>query len=164
MAEIYQGYLTKNFSYPEMIKSSTADRLGISNDATREHVINLVNLCNFILQPVRNEFGPIRVNSGYRSPALNAKVGGSKTSQHCNGEAADFESSRISNPDLAAWIAKHLEFDQLILEFYDGVDPNSGWIHCSWIPDQPRASFLHAYKSEGKTKYKPITGSAKDIV
>ena len=109
MAKIYQGYLTKNFSYPEMIKSSTADRLGISNDATREHVINLVNLCNFILQPVRNEFGPIRVNSGYRSPALNAKVGGSKTSQHCNGEAADFESSRISNPDLAAWIAKHLE-------------------------------------------------------
>jgi hypothetical protein len=82
MAETYNGYLTKNFSYPEMIKSSTADRLGISNDATREHVINLVNVCNFILQPVRNEFGPIRINSGYRSPALNAKVGGSKTSQH----------------------------------------------------------------------------------
>ena len=90
MAETYDGYLTKNFSYPEMIKSSTAHRLGISNDATREHVINLVNLCNFILQPVRNQFGPIRVNSGYRSPALNSKVGGSKTSQHCNGEAADF--------------------------------------------------------------------------
>ena len=70
MAETYNGYLTKNFSYPEMIKSSTADRLGISNDATREHVINLVNVCNFILQPVRNEFGPIRVNSGYRSPAV----------------------------------------------------------------------------------------------
>ena len=148
MAEIYQGYLTKNFSYPEMIKSSTADRLGISNDATREHVINLVNLCNFILQPVRNEFGPIRVNSGYRSPALNAKVGGSKTSQHCNGEAADFESSRISNPDLAAWIAKHLEF-------YDGVDPNSGWIHCSYKKDgSNRGTTLTALRVRGKTQYK----------
>ena len=87
---IYNGHLTKNFGYQEMIKSSTADRLGISNDATREHVINLVNLCNFILQPVREEFGVIRINSGYRSPALNKAVGGSKTSQHCNGQAADF--------------------------------------------------------------------------
>ena len=155
MAETYDGYLTKNFSYPEMIKSSTADRLGISNDATREHVINLVNLCNFILQPVRNQFGPIRVNSGYRSPALNSKVGGSKTSQHCNGEAADFESTRISNPDLAAWIAKNLEFDQLILEFYDGKNPNSGWVHCSYKKDcTNRGSKLTALRVNGKTQYK----------
>ena len=155
MAEIYQGYLTKNFSYPEMIKSSTADRLGISNDATREHVINLVNLCNFILQPVRNEFGPIRVNSGYRSPALNAKVGGSKTSQHCNGEAADFESSRISNPDLANWIAKNLEFDQLILEFYKDNEPTSGWIHCSYSSNANRNQSLRAQRIDGKVTYTP---------
>ena len=94
-------YMTKNFSYFEMIKSSTADRMGVSNEPTTEHVINLVNLCNFILQPVREEFGPIRISSGYRSPALNAKIGGSGKSQHCNGEAADFESSRVSNPNLA---------------------------------------------------------------
>ena len=106
----YNGHLTKNFGYQEMIKSSTADRLGISNDASREHVINLVNLCNFILQPIRDEFGVIRINSGYRSPALNKAVGGSKTSQHCNGQAADFESTRISNPDLAKWIEKNLVF------------------------------------------------------
>ena len=155
MAETYDGYLTKNFSYPEMIKSSTADRLGISNDATREHVINLVNLCNFILQPVRNEFGPIRINSGYRSPALNSKVGGSSKSQHCNGEAADFDSSMISNPDLADWIAKHLEFDQLILEFYDGKDPNSGWVHCSYKKDgSNRGATLTALRVNGKTQYK----------
>ena len=155
MAETYNGYLTKNFSYPEMIKSSTADRLGISNDATREHVINLVNLCNFILQPIRNEFGPIRVNSGYRSPAVNSKVGGSSKCQHWNGEAADFESTRISNPDLAAWIAKHLEFDQLILEFYDGVDPNSGWVHCSYKKDGTnRGNTLTALRVKGKTHYK----------
>ena len=151
----YNGYLTKNFAYQEMIKSYTADRLGISNDATREHVINLVNLCNFILQPVREEFGPIRINSGYRSPALNSAVGGSKTSQHCNGEAADFESSRISNPDIAKWISKNLVFDQLILEFYDGKDPHSGWVHCSYKKDDTnRGSELTALRVNGKTHYK----------
>ena len=156
MAETYNGYLTKNFSYPEMIKSSTADRIGVSNDATREHVINLVNLCNFILQPVRDEFGPIRINSGYRSPALNKAVGGSKTSQHCNGEAADFESSRISNPELATWIAKHLDFDQLILEFYTKGQPNSGWVHCSFKKDgSNRKKIMTALRVNGKTQYKP---------
>ena len=155
MPESYNGYLTKNFSYQEMIKSSTADRIGVSNDATREHVINLVNLCNFILQPVRNEFGPIRINSGYRSPALNKAVGGSKTSQHCNGEAADFESSRISNPELATWVAKNLDFDQLILEFYDGKDPHSGWVHCSYKMDgSNRGNTLTALRVNGKTQYK----------
>ena len=147
--------MTKNFSYFEMIKSSTADRMGVSNEPTTEHVINLVNLCNFILQPVREEFGPIRISSGYRSPALNAKIGGSGKSQHCNGEAADFESSRISNPKLAAWIAKNLEFDQLILEFYDGKNPNSGWVHCSYKKDGTnRKSTLTALKVKGKTQYK----------
>ena len=155
MSESYNGYLTKNFSYQEMIKSSTADRIGVSNDATREHVINLVNLCNFILQPVRDEFGPIRINSGYRSPALNKAVGGSKTSQHCNGEAADFESSRISNPELATWVAKNLDFDQLILEFYDGKDPHSGWVHCSYKMDgSNRGNTLTALRVNGKTQYK----------
>ena len=85
---------------------------------------------------------------------MNAKVGGSKTSQHCNGEAADFESSRISNPKLAAWIAKNLDFDQLILEFYDGKDPHSGWIHCSYKKDgSNRAKTLTALRVNGKTKY-----------
>ena len=148
-------YLTRNFSYLEMIKSSTAQRLNVSNEPTTEHVINLVNLCNHILQPVREEFGPFRINSGYRSLALNAKVGGSKTSQHCNGEAADFESSRISNPKLAAWIAKNLDFDQLILEFYDGKDPHSGWIHCSYKKDgSNRAKTLTALRVKGKTQYR----------
>ena len=52
----------------------------------------------------------------------------------------------------------------LILEFYTPGEPNSGWIHCSWIEGTPRASFLHAYRSEGKTKYKPVLGGAKNLV
>ena len=152
--ESYNGHLSKNFGYQEMIKSSTADRLGISNDASREHVINLVNLCNFILQPIRDEFGVIRINSGYRSPALNKAVGGSKTSQHCNGQAADFESTRISNPNLAKWISQNLEFDQLILEFYDGKDPNSGWVHCSYNLMGNRKNILTALKTKNGVQYK----------
>ena len=63
--------------------------------------------------------------------------------------------------NLFDWIYKNLEPDQLILEFYTPGEPNSGWIHCSWIPEGRRAQFMHAYKFEGKTKYKPITGSAR---
>ena len=59
---------------------------------------------------------------------------------------------------------QNLDYDQLILEFYTPGEPNSGWIHCSYTSDQPRKQFLHAYKSEGKTKYKPVIGKAKDLV
>ena len=69
----------------------------------------------------------------------------------------------IDNVELFDWIKNNLEPDQLILEFYTPGEPNSGWIHCSWVPEGRRASFLHAYKSEGKTKYKPILGSAKEL-
>jgi len=68
------------------------------------------------------------------------------------------------NAELADWIYANLEFDQLILEFYTPGEPNSGWIHCSYISDQPRKQFLWAYKAEGKTKYKPVIGKARDLV
>ena len=65
-----------------------------------------------------------------------------------------FESYSISNPDLAKWIQDNLDFDQLILEFYDGVDPNSGWIHCSYKRDgSNRKDVLTALKQKGKVKY-----------
>ena len=148
-------YLTKNFALKEMTKSSTAERLGLTNTPTMEHVINLVNLCNHILQPLREEFGPISINSGYRGPDLNKAVGGSGTSQHCNAEAADFESSKVSNPDIAHWIEANLDFDQLILEFYDGKDPHSGWVHCSYRKDgSNRNKAMTALRVNGKTQYK----------
>ena len=90
--------VAQNFTLPELVKSSTAERLGISNmPDSAQTLVNLVNVANHILQPVRDQFGPIRVNSGYRGLPLNKAVGGSKTSQHCKGEAADIESSRIGN-------------------------------------------------------------------
>ena len=108
--------ISKNFALSEMVKSATAERLGVDNSPNSMHLVNLTHLAIHILQPVRDQFGVITINSGYRSPALNAKVGGSKTSQHCNGQAADFESFSTPNPDLALWITKNLDFDQIILE------------------------------------------------
>ena len=146
--------LSKNFALSEMVKSATAERLNVDNSTSDIHLVNLTHLAIHILQPVRDEFGVITINSGYRSHALNAKVGGSKTSQHCNGQAADFESFSTPNPDLAKWIANNLEFDQLILEFYDGVNPNSGWVHCSYNLMGNRKKILTALKTGGKVVYK----------
>ena len=152
MADILR--LSKNFALSEMVKSATAERLNVDNSPSSIHLVNLTHLCINILQPVRDQFGVITINSGYRSPALNAKVGGSKTSQHCNGQAGDFESFSTPNPDLAKWIAKNLEFDQLILEFYDGKDPNSGWVHCSYNLMGNRKKIMTALKTKSGVQYK----------
>ena len=108
-----------------------------------------------MLQPVRERFGVITVNSGYRSPALNSKIGGSKTSQHCFGQACDFEQLGTPNAEVATWISKELDFDQLILEFYTKGKPNSGWVHCSFKKDgSNRRKIMTALRVNGKTQYK----------
>ena len=156
--------LSRNFTLQELIKSDTAIRKGINNNPNAEQIEKLKALCENILQPVRDHFGRVKITSGYRSPELCAAIGSSVNSQHARAEAADFECIGVDNAELFDWIKANLTPDQLILEFYTPGEPNSGWIHCSWIPDQPRASFLHGFKSEGKTKYKPVLGKAKDIV
>ena len=156
--------LSPNFSLRELTKSQTAERKGIDNTPTEEHKENLKLLCENILQPVRDHFGRVKVTSGFRSEQLCIKIGSSVNSQHAKAEAADFEVMGTDNAELADWINQNLDYDQLILEFYTPGEPNSGWIHCSYTTDQPRKQFLHAYKSEGKTKYKPVIGKAKDLV
>ena len=156
--------LTRNFSLLELTKSDTAIRRGIDNERNADQIDKLKALCENILQPVRDHFGRVKVTSGFRSVELCTAIGSSANSQHAKAEACDFECPGVDNAELADWIHRELTYDQLILEFYKPGEPNSGWIHCSWIPDQPRASYLWAYKSEGKTKYKPILGKAKDLI
>tara|TARA_B100001248_G_scaffold145368_1_gene109179 strand:+ start:1112 stop:1564 length:453 start_codon:yes stop_codon:yes gene_type:complete len=128
--------LTDNFSLNEMLKSQTALRKGISNKPHEPSVItNLQTLCEKVLQPVRENFGPVVINSGYRSPELNSAIGGSNKSQHMVGQAADIEVPTVSNKEVAEWIRDNLKFDQLILEFYNGIDPRSGWVHVSYADD-----------------------------
>ena len=156
--------LSRNFTLSELIKSDTAIRKGINNNPNAEQIEKLKALCENVLQPVRDHFGRVKVTSGFRSPELCVAIGSSVNSQHAKAEAADFEVMGTDNAELADWIYKNLNFDQLILEFYTPGEPNSGWIHCSYTPDQPRKQFLHAFKSEGKTKYKPVIGKAKDLI
>ena len=156
--------LTRNFTLSELIKSDTAIRKGINNNPNAEQIEKLKALCENILQPVRDHFGRVKITSGFRSVELCEAIGSSSRSQHARAEAADFEVVGVDNAELFDWIKLNLEPDQLILEFYTPGEPNSGWIHCSWIEGTPRASYLHAYRSEGKTKYKPVLGGAKNLV
>ena len=155
--------LSRNFSLQELIKSDTAIRLDINNNPNSGQIEKLKALCENILQPVRDHFGRVKVTSGFRSVELCLAIGSSANSQHAKAEAADFECPGVDNVELFDWIKSNLTPDQLILEFYTPGEPNSGWIHASWIEGTPRASFLHAFKEGGKTKYKPILGKAKDI-
>jgi zinc D-Ala-D-Ala carboxypeptidase len=129
--------LSRSFTLKELTYSSTALRLGIDNSPEPLHLVALSALCHTILQPVRDHFGqPIVVSSGLRLPEVSRAVGSSDKSQHCKGEAADFEIMGVSNLEVAQWIRDNLitEVDQLILEGWNPTeaDPtNSGWIHCS---------------------------------
>jgi len=148
--------LTENFSLHEMIKSETALRHGLDNTPTDEIIQNLKILCEQILQPVRQYYQKgVKVNSGYRSPDVNAAVGGSRTSDHCRGQAADIEIPGVANYDLARHIADNYKFTQIILEFYTPGIPDSGWVHVSYDPINLKCQTLTAMKENGKTVYKP---------
>ena len=151
--------LTEHFTLAEMTVSPTAKRLGLSNQPTAEHIENMRYCCEKILEPVRAHFGkPVKINSSYRSPLVNKAVGGSKTSQHVNGQAIDFEIMGVDNKAVADWIGDNLEFDQVILEFYTAGDKNSGWVHASIKKGGGnRMQRLIAKKSKaGGTQYIPV--------
>jgi hypothetical protein len=149
--------LSANFTLSELTKSQTAVRKNIKNEPSTAHVENLIHLAETVLQPVRDHFGkPVVISSGYRSPELCEAIGSSTKSQHARGEAADFEIMGVDNMQLAMWINKNTTFDQLILEFYEPGDPNSGWVHCSAVREGSRAQVLKASKVEGRTKYENI--------
>jgi len=145
--------LSKNFSLRELTRSQTAIRKGIKNEPDQEQLMNLVALTVKILQPCRDKFGSVSINSGLRVLELNKAIGSGNNSQHTKGQAADFEAYSISNTELAKWIKDNRCFDQLILE-YPGKDPRDGWVHCSFNRLGNRMEVLTAVKERGKTVYK----------
>lgn len=148
--------LSANFTLKELTDSDTAKKKGLDNTPTLQVIENLTILAEKILQPVRDHYGKsVKVNSGYRSPEVNASVGGSKTSDHCKGQAADIEINGVANGDLAEWITKNLKFTQVILEFYTQGIPDSGWVHVSYDPSNLKCQVLTAVKQDGKTVYLP---------
>ena len=125
--------LSKHFKLEEMTKSMTATRKGIDNSPGAGEIKSLGDLCYEILEPVRAHFDkPVTITSGYRSEALCEAIGSKKTSQHAKGQAVDFEIAGIPNIKIAYWLQNNVDFDQLILEFYDKDDPAGGWVHISY--------------------------------
>lgn len=146
--------LSKNFSLSEFTKSETAIRKGLDNTPTLQVIENLQKLVDNIIQPVRDHYGKsVKINSGYRAPEVNASVGGSKTSDHCKGQAADIEIAGVANGDLAKYIVDNYKFTQVILEFYTQGIPDSGWVHVSYDPANLKCEVLTAVKQDGKTVY-----------
>ena len=156
--------LSKNFTLAEMTKSQTATRMGFDNNPSEDEQENLRLLCERVLQPIRDHFNHIlTVSSGYRSPQLCVAIGSSIDSQHAKGMAADFEIYGTPNNEVFNWVKENLMYDQMILEFWNEDEPNSGWIHVSYNPDSAEniKENLQAYKDEDNiTKYKPIIGDA----
>lgn len=149
--------LSENFSLRELTRSQTASRLGIRNQPKGEILHALERLCVNVLQPIRDRFGPVNVNSGYRGTALNKAIGGALKSQHMRGEAADVEVFGTDNLDVALWIRdSDLRYDQLILECYvEDEGPNSGWIHISHTGGLNRRQILTASRETGVMVYRP---------
>lgn len=145
--------LTENFYLSEFTKSQTALRKNIDNTPAEWQIENIKRLCIKVLQPIRDHFGPVIVSSGFRSRTLNTAIGGSNTSEHCYGRAADIECLAVDNLELAKWIRDTLKFNQLILEMYTIGDPRSGWVHVSYSSIN-KNSVLTAYLENNRVKYK----------
>lgn len=145
--------LSAHFSLAELTASNTAARKGIPNIAPPEIVDTLI-LTADRMEKVRALLGnkPIRVLSGYRSPAVNKAVGGSKSSAHMTGHAVDFTCDGFGTPaQVAKWLSQHLTaYDQIIEEF-------GQWVHIGFGPGR-RMQLLTARKVNGRTVYKPGIG------
>lgn len=132
--------LGKYFTVGEMLFSQTAVRRRLSNLPTGHQLLSLHRLVVHVLDPVREHFGaPVRVSSGLRGPALNRAVGGSRSSQHCLGEAADFRVSGRTVKEVCIWIRENLVYDQLIFEF-------GRWTHVSYRKGRNRKDWKSAVK------------------
>ena len=150
--------ISDHITYPEAIHSNTAKRKGIDNTPNPTQVENMKLLAEKIFEPLRKWVGgPIKVNSFFRSEALNESIGGASSSQHCKGQAIDIDDvyGRKSNAEMYTWIKENLNYDQMIWEFGTDMQPN--WIHVSYVSEEDnRNKCLKAYKEHGKTKYKII--------
>lgn len=121
--------MAPNFRYIDFVKSSTATRLGIVNVPNEQQWQSIERVAGNIIQPVRNQFGPIIITSGFRCVELCLKIGSSPTSNHAKGEAVDFEPLNKNIPliDVVEWIHRNLPYRELIAEFFPG-----GWIHAAF--------------------------------
>jgi zinc D-Ala-D-Ala carboxypeptidase len=120
--------ISKHITFKAATFSATAQRLGIKNEPTLEHLKAMMTVAEKCFEPLREWYGkPLRINSFYRGKDLNKAVKGSATSQHCKGEAIDIDAGSVAeNKKIHDWIKNNLEFTQLINEY------NYSWVHVSY--------------------------------
>ena len=137
--------LTENFSLSELTHTTT----GLMNQPDEDSEVKLLYVANYLLQPIRNRWGALKISSGYRSPAVNAQVKGSATSQHRLGEAVDFTPLEAEMKDVFRWLVQDsgIAFGQAILE--------PSWIHVALT--RLKGPNYQALTFDGKT-YRPYTG------
>jgi hypothetical protein len=145
--------ISQNFTLEELLRSETASRKNVSEQWTPSDAVkdNLKKLCDNVLEPLRSFVGkPLIITSGYRCKRVNKLVGGSPTSQHTEGKAADFHVSGMTVESLFKFIINlDLEFDQIIQEF-------DAWVHISFNAGKNRNEILRATKKGGKTVYNKV--------
>lgn len=141
--------ISKHISYKEATRSNTAIRKGINNTPDGDQLIAMKLVAEKVFEPMREHFGkPIRINSFLRVSALNVAVGGSKSSQHCKGEAIDMDGlNGLTNREIFNYIKDNLDFDQLIWEY--GTDKEPDWVHVSYSANGNRKQILKAIKGKG---------------
>lgn len=147
--------LSEHVTYKEATQSFTAKRKGIKNIPNEDQMFNMITIATEIFEPLRKWVGgPIKINSFFRSEELNKAIGGSSTSQHCDGCAMDLDDvyGHKTNAEMFDHIVTHLPFDQIIWEF--GDDTNPDWVHVSYVsPEKNRKNVLKAERVNGKTVY-----------
>lgn len=129
--------LSRYFTLDELTHSDTAARERIPNRPGTIEIAALRALCTAVLDPLREAVGrPIKVNSGYRGPALNQRIGGATSSQHLHGQAVDIQSPGTAVLDLFKMVIQlGLPFDQVI---YEAQNASTKWVHVSHKPGANR--------------------------
>ena len=150
--------ISKHITHKESVHSNTALRLNLKNIPDDYQASNMVGIATHIFEPLRKYVGgPIKINSMFRSEDLNTAIGGSKSSQHCQGRAIDLDDTygHKTNAEMFHYIKDNLSFDQLIWEF--GTDENPNWIHVSYVSqEENRNKCLRVEKVNGKNSYRVI--------
>jgi hypothetical protein len=151
--------LTPHFRLSELLVSNTAKSRGLDNDPPADVLANLKALCENVLEPLRAKLGPIKINSGYRSDAVNKAVGGSTTSAHSFGLAADLHPPKGCKAMMQAILASGVKLDQVIYE--------RTWVHVGYLHPRTKAQrgeALSMFVVNGKTTYEPFRADDSRVV
>ena len=150
--------ISEHITHKEAVRSNTALRLNLKNIPDDYQVSNMVGIATHVFEPLREYVGgPIKINSMFRSEDLNIAIGGSTSSQHCQGRAIDLDDTfgHKTNAEMFNYIKDNLNFDQLIWEFGDNKNP--AWIHVSYVSqEENRTRCLRVEKVNGKNSYTVI--------